>query len=70
LHEEVQFPQAQLNGALDQTQVLDMLAAESFRRLAARFVNNPESVINVVRLEPSVSGRFRVVIILDAADIF
>jgi hypothetical protein len=70
LYEEVQFPQAQINAGLDQTQVLEMLATESFRRLAARFVNNPESSINVVRLEPSVSGRFRVVIILDAANIF
>lgn len=43
--------------------------AEGFRRLADRYVNNPNSVVGVVRLEPGPSGGFQVVIILEVADL-
>jgi hypothetical protein len=42
---------------------------DDLRRLAWRLVNNPESLVNVVRLEPGISGRFQVVIILEVANI-
>ena len=41
--------------------------ADGLRRLADRYVNNPDSVVGVVRLEPGPSGGFQVVIILEVA---
>jgi hypothetical protein len=41
--------------------------AEGLRRLADHYVNNPNSVVGVVRLEPGPSGGFQVVIILEVA---
>jgi hypothetical protein len=46
-----------------------MSVAENLRSLAERYVNNPEPLINAVRLEPGPSGRFLVVIMLEIADI-
>ena len=46
-----------------------MSVADSLRRLADRYVNNPDSVVGVVRLEPGPSGGFQVVIILEVADL-
>lgn len=46
-----------------------MLIADSLRRLADRYVNSPDSVVGVVRLEPGNSGGFQVVIILEVADL-
>jgi hypothetical protein len=43
--------------------------AEGLRRLADRYVNNPNSAVDVVRLEPGPSGGFQVVIILEAAEL-
>ncbi|KAI9446212.1 hypothetical protein H4582DRAFT_2052301 [Lactarius indigo] len=44
--------------------------AEVLRRLADRYVNNPGSLVSVVRLEPGPSGGFQVVIMLEMADLF
>jgi len=46
-----------------------MTVTESLRRLAGRYVDNPESLVNAVRLEPGSSGRFLVIIMLETADI-
>jgi len=46
-----------------------MPATEGLRRLARRYVNNPESLVNAVRLEQSASGRVQVVIMLEVIDI-
>ena len=46
-----------------------MSVADGLRRLADRYVNNPDSVIGVVRLEPGPSGGFQVVIIVEVADL-
>ncbi|KAH8980324.1 hypothetical protein EDB86DRAFT_3087939 [Lactarius hatsudake] len=43
--------------------------AEVLRRLADRYVNNPGSLVSVVRLEPGPSGGFQVVIMLEMADL-
>ncbi|KAH9965574.1 hypothetical protein BJV74DRAFT_869963 [Russula compacta] len=53
----------------NQAQVLGLSAMESLRRLAGLYVNNPESLVNAVRLEPGPSRRFQVVIMLEIADI-
>ena len=46
-----------------------MSVADGLRRLADRYVNNPDSVVGVVRLEPGPSGGVQVVIILEVADL-
>jgi hypothetical protein len=62
-------PQAHANVGLDQTQVFDATVTEGLRRLAGRYVNDPDSLVNAVRLEPSPSGRFRIIIMLEIAGI-
>jgi hypothetical protein len=42
-----------------------MSVPERLRRLARRYVNNPESLVNGVHLESDPSGRFQVVITID-----
>ncbi|KAI0276004.1 hypothetical protein BGY98DRAFT_1177967 [Russula aff. rugulosa BPL654] len=53
----------------DQVQVLDIPVSERLRRLAGRYVNNPESLVNGVHLESGPSGRFQVVITVEIGDI-
>ena len=53
----------------DQAEVLDIPASEHLRRLARRYVNNPESLVNGVHLESGPSGQFRVVITIEIGDI-
>ena len=50
-------------------QAVDMSVPERLRRLARRYVNNPESLVNGVHLEPGPSGRFQVVITIDITGI-
>ena len=69
LHEPLGPLQVQTNAALDEAQILDISVTESLRRIASRYINNPESLVNGVRLEPGPSGRFHVVIILEIANI-
>lgn len=52
-----------------QNPTIGISAAEGLRRLADRYVNNPASLVSVVRLEPGPSGGFQVVIILGMADL-
>ena len=59
----------QTAAAPDQAQVLDMSVPERLRRLAERYVNDPESVVNGVHLESGPSGRFQVVITIKIGDI-
>ena len=63
------FPQTQASVRLDQPQALDRPVMESLRRLAGRYINNPESRVITVRLEPCPSGRFQVAIMVEIADI-
>jgi hypothetical protein len=48
---------------------LDMSAPERLRRLAGRYVGNPDSTVNGVYLEPGPSGRFQIVITIDIGDV-
>ena len=60
--------QAQTNVVIDITQTLDMPVTEGLRRRAERYINNPQSHVDAIRLEPSTSGRLRVTIILEMVD--
>jgi hypothetical protein len=59
----------QTSAAPDQAEVLDMSVPERLRRLAGRYVNDPESFVNGVYLEPGPSGRFQVVITIEIGDV-
>ncbi|KAI9442973.1 hypothetical protein H4582DRAFT_1921647 [Lactarius indigo] len=52
-----------------QNPTIGISVAEGLRRLADRYVNNPASLVSVVRLEPGPSGGFQVVVILEMADL-
>jgi hypothetical protein len=69
LHQAAGPFQAQTNVDIDQTLDPDMTVTETLRRLAGRYLDNPESLVNAVRLEPGTSGRFLVIIMLETADI-
>ena len=48
----------------------DMLPANGLRILAGRFLNNPDTLVHMLRIEPGPGGRFEVWIALELADIF
>ena len=47
----------------------DMTLPERLRRLAGRYVNNPDSTISGVYVESGPSGRFQIVITIDIGDV-
>ena len=57
--------QVQNDPERNEAQAVGTSAPERLRRLARRYVNNPESVVNGVHLEPGPSGQFQVVITID-----
>ena len=69
LPEEGDPLQVQTGAEPDQVQVLDIPASERLRRLAVRYVNNPESLVNGVHLESGPSGPFRVIITIEIGEI-
>lgn len=48
----------------------DIPPANGLRILAARFLNNPDTLVNMLRIEPGHGGRFEVWIGLELADLF
>jgi hypothetical protein len=46
-----------------------LAARELLRRLANRYLNEPDSQVDVVRIEPGRAGGIRVVITLELADL-
>ena|ERR1700761_4366762 len=48
----------------------DMPPENGLRILAGRFLNNPDTLVNMLRIEPGPGGRFEVWIALELADIF
>ena len=44
--------------------------ANGLRILASRFLNNPDTLVNTLRIEPGPDGRFEVWIALELADLF
>jgi hypothetical protein len=47
---------------------IDMPVLDGLRRLAERYFNNPESLVNAVYFEYGLSGRLQVAIMLEIAD--
>jgi len=47
----------------------DVPPANGLRNLAGRFLNNPDTLVNMLRIEPGPGGRFVVWIELELADI-
>jgi hypothetical protein len=68
LHEVVDPPQVQMGMAPNEG-ALDLSVPECLRRLAGRYVSNPDSTIVGVHLEHGPSGRFQVVIAIEIGDI-
>ncbi len=68
LHEVVVPPQVQTGSAPNEG-ALDLSVPERLRRLAGRYVSNPDSTVNGVHLESGPSGRFQVVITIDIGDV-
>ena len=62
-------PRAQSSAEVDQPQALNRPVSESLRHLAGRYINNPESRVITVRLEPGPSYRIQIVIMVEIADI-
>ncbi|KAH9042292.1 hypothetical protein EDB84DRAFT_1473217 [Lactarius hengduanensis] len=52
-----------------QAPTLDASIAESRRRLAGRYLNNPDAYVTTIRLEPGPSGQFQVIITPEMTDI-
>ena len=69
LPEAVDLLPVQTGAEPDQAQVLDIPVSERLRRLAGRYVNNPESLVDGVHVESGPSGRFQVVITVQIGDI-
>ena len=67
-HETVDPPQVQMDMGPNEG-ALDMSVPERLRRLAGRYVNNPDSTVNGVYLECGPSGRFQVVVTIDIGDV-
>ena len=45
-------------------------ANNSLRNLVGRFLNNPGTLVNMLRIEPGPNGRFEVWVALELADIY
>jgi hypothetical protein len=52
------------NAGLVQASTLDT-SAESRRRLAARYINDADAYVSLIRLEPGPSGRFQVIVTIE-----
>ena len=70
-----QFPAADLPEALPgvwphPAPPVDIPPENRLRILAARFLNNPDTLVNMLRIEPGHGGRFEVWIRLELADLF
>jgi hypothetical protein len=61
--------QAFLDELPHQVPVLNEPAAEVLRRLANRYLNELDSQVDMVRMEPGPAGGIRVVITLELADL-
>jgi hypothetical protein len=68
LHEVAVPPQVQM-GTVPNEGAVDLSVPERLRRLAGRYIDNPDSTVNGVHLESGPSGRFQVVITIDISDI-
>lgn len=63
-------PDAFLGVQLHPAPPANMPPANRLRNLASRYLNNPDTHVNMLRIEPRPGGRFEVLIALELADIF
>ena len=54
---------------LPQAPTVEALIVGSRRRLAGRYLNDPDAYVSMVRLEPSPSGQFQVIITVEMANV-
>ena len=54
---------------LPRAPILDALIVEGHKGLVNRYINNPNAYISMIRLEPSPSGQFQVIITHEMANI-
>lgn len=54
---------------LPQAPTVETLVAEGRRRLAGHYLSNPDAYVSMIRLEPSPSGQFQVIITVEMANI-
>lgn len=57
------------NGESSRAPIHNTSIAEGRRRLAGRYLNNPEAYVSMIRLEPGASGQFQVVITLEMVNL-
>ncbi|KAI9436622.1 hypothetical protein H4582DRAFT_2078248 [Lactarius indigo] len=57
------------NTAFPRAPTLDASIAESRRRLASHYLNNLDTYVSMIRLEPGASGQFQVIITLEMANV-
>ena len=55
---------------LRQAPTVETLISEGRRRLAERYLHNPDAYVSMIRLEPSPSGQLQVIITVEVANIF
>lgn len=68
--EPAERAQALLDEGPHQVPVFNEPAREILRRMANRYLNDPESQVNMIRMEPGTAGGIRVDITLGLADLF
>ena len=54
---------------LPQVPTVEALIAEGRRRLAGRYIDSPDAFVSMIRLEPSPSGQFQVIITVEMANV-
>ena len=68
-HDEAGPDRAFLGEWPHQGPVLNDPAAEVLRQFASRYLHQPGSQVDMVRMEPGLAGRIRVVITIELADL-
>jgi hypothetical protein len=48
----------------------DIPPANGLRILAGRFIDNPDTLVNIFRIDPGPGGRFEVWIVLELGNLF
>jgi len=68
--EPADLAQALLDEGLHQVPIFNEPSREILRRMANRYLNDPDSQVDMIRMEPGTAGGIRVNITLELADLF
>ena len=68
--EPANLARAFLDEGLRQVPVFNEPAGEILRHMANRYLNDPDSQVNMIHMEPGTGGGIRVEITLELADLF